>query len=141
MSKVLQSRRKSYTCVTARMDRGCPILLGQPLLEFAFANSPILVCAFAHILACGKDGSCHIVAFLEFASQTLRFKCALSRTSLPAARMGSTAKPAHASEEHSDECGGWSESGMLDSLVFGWFQTSQKAAHIKKSAEFCKNSF
>ena len=64
------------------------------------------MCAFAHVLACGKDGSCHTVAFLEFAAQTLRFDCALSRTSLPAARMGSTAEPAHASEERSDECGG-----------------------------------
>ena len=25
------------------------------------------MCAFAHVLACGKDGSCHTVAFLEFA--------------------------------------------------------------------------
>ena len=25
-------------------------------LEFAFANSPILMCAFAHVLAYGKDG-------------------------------------------------------------------------------------
>ena len=110
-------------------------------LEFAFANSPILVCAFAHVLACGKDGSCHTVAFLEFATQTLRFNCALSRTSLPAARMGSTAEPAHASEERSDECGGWSESGMLDSLVFGWFQTSQKAAHIKKISRVLQKQF
>ena len=81
------------------------------------------------------------VAFLEFAAQTLRFDCALSRTSLPAARMGSTAEPAHASEERSDECGGWSESGMLDSLVFGWFQTSQKAAHIKKISRVLQKQF
>ena len=58
-----------------------------------------------------------------------------------AAGIGATAKPAHASEERSDECGGWSESGMLDSLVFGWFQTSQKAAHIKKISRVLQKQF
>ena len=47
----------------------------------------------------------------------------------------------HASEESSDECGGWSESGMLDSLVFGWFQTSQKAAQIKKISRVLQKQF
>ena len=47
----------------------------------------------------------------------------------------------HASEERSDECGGWSESGMLDSLVFGWFQNSQKAAHIKKISRVLQKQF
>ena len=35
-----------------------------------------------------------------------------------AAGIGATAKPAHASEEYSDECGGWSESGIAQSPVF-----------------------
>ena len=39
------------------------------------------------------------------------------------------------------EGSGWSESGMLDSLVFGWFQTSQKAAHIKKISRVLQKQF
>ena len=56
-------------------------------LEFAFANSSDLIVRFRARPCLRQGWIMPQVAFLEFAAQTLRFKCALSRTPLPAARM------------------------------------------------------